>query len=65
MTEFKGCTNSPEGTYPSQWDEPNMASRYLLDSYKACCDTFFVERECVKTDLCPEVVVEDCSVLNW
>lgn len=65
--EFTGCTNAGEGSYPPQWDQPDMASRYMFDDYAPCCDTFFEGKDCIKTDLCEEVVeeAEDCSILKW
>ena len=63
-TEFKGCTNSPSGTYPVQWDQSDMASRYLYESYEACCNTFFRNKDCAKMDVC-YVVPQDCSTLKW
>eukprot|EP00956_Cyclotella_meneghiniana_P016678 scaffold26497_cov61-Cyclotella_meneghiniana.AAC.2 len=59
--DFKGCTNSPSGTYPTSWDGTELASKYMHDTYASCCDAFFNSRECVKTDLCND----ECSASKW
>jgi hypothetical protein len=65
---FQGCTNSGPGTYPPEWDDSQLTSRYMFDSFAACCKSpfFSADKECVKTDLCPDdPASKDCSALKW
>jgi len=53
-TYFEGCSNSPLGTYPSDWTAPG--SPYLYKTHKECCEAIFVYKsisECPKTNYCP------------
>ena len=54
--DFKGCTNSPPGTYPNDWTASDVRHRYLYRSHEECCISFFdynTVDDCPKVNDCP------------
>jgi hypothetical protein len=63
-SNFSGCSNTPPGTYPVDWDQPGVSAIYLSNSGDACCDAFFKNQPCSQNDVCPPSSKE-CSELKY
>ena len=57
LPAFDGCSNSPRGTYPNDWNHPDAHHHYLYGTHDDCCEGFFEFnnlRDCRKSDHCRE-----------